>query len=134
MTLGRIVGFLIVLAIAGFVLNKMGVLNFDKSGAPSVNTGDTSSTDIDPFKRAEALFMAGSYGQALGAYQGALQKEPNHPEAATALFRIGKSAEEMKKGKEALAAYKEFAEKFPQDNRRARAQERIEYLQSQYGK
>lgn len=119
MTLGRLIVLLIVLGGVGFGIYKFGM--------PETNV---SAPEADPFTAADSEFGRSNYEQAINEYRAAIQKDPNSEKVVEATYRIALSYDKMKKRDEAIAAYREFIDKYPKDNRAQTARSREEYFKS----
>lgn len=134
----------IVAGVIGFVIYK-GVVKVDATGnvvldeaaansASSAASSATSSgpvTATDLYNKGDSKFITFSYGDAAEAYEAALRMDENHASASSAMYRLAKCYEEMKKPKEALAQYQKALAKHPSDTQATNAKKRIELLGGQ---
>ncbi len=135
----------IVAGVIGFVLYK-GVVKMDATGnvvvdqaaADSASSAASSATSSGPatatdlYNKGDAKFFSLiAYGDAAEAYEAALKMDENHASAASAMYRLSKCYEEMKKPKEALAQYQKALAKHPSDTQATNAKKRIELLGGQ---
>jgi TolA-binding protein len=126
--MGKFIGIILVIAvIVAAVLWQQGILKFGANGDVTLDQNKAAS-EVDPYTKANTEFNALQYEAAYASYRNALKEKPNDPEAATAYFCIGKCLAEMHRKDKAIAAYKEFVEKFPKDERVAPANKQIEIL------
>jgi tetratricopeptide (TPR) repeat protein len=134
----------IVVGVIGFIAYK-GVVKVDPSGnvvvdgAAASSVGDAASsatssgpaTATDLYNKGDSKFLTFSYGDAAEAYEAALKMDETHASASSAMYRLAKCYEEMKKPKEALAQYQKALVKFPTDTQASNAKKRIELLGGQ---
>ncbi|MCC7193691.1 MAG: tetratricopeptide repeat protein [Phycisphaeraceae bacterium] len=96
------------------------------SNAPAAGT----PAPDDLYLKGDQYFASNQYQAAADTYREAVQRNPDSPRAAEARYRIGKTLEDAKKPAEALAAYKEYIEKNPNDesSRINQAKKRIDFI------
>jgi TolA-binding protein len=126
--MGKLIGALLVTAaIVAAVLWQQGIIKFSADGAVSVDQ-NKAAAEVNSYTKATTEFNALQYEAAYASYRYALKDNPNDPEAPTAYFCIGKCLAEMHRKDKAIEAYKEFVQRYPQDERVAPANKQIELL------
>ncbi|MDH3583628.1 MAG: tetratricopeptide repeat protein [Phycisphaerae bacterium] len=85
------------------------------------------NAQLDPYDKAESLFVASAYEKALTAYGAALNQAPSDPRAVRAKFRVARCLDQLRRYSEALKTYREFVASRPNEKDMvATAKERIQ--------
>lgn len=89
--------------------------------------GAIPAANLSPEIEGNALFLQARYSEAMSKYREALKS--NDPETRMeAQYRIARCQEELGNEPAARAAYQAFMQKYPNDARARKAQERVELL------
>lgn len=129
MTIGKIIAVLALVAAAGFLAFKYGVVERSDDGSFNINEETIAAVKPGALTEADALFAQAKYEAALARYREGLADETDNESIAAARFRIARCLEKLGRNREAAKAYSHFASQFPNDNRAQEAKKKQEMLQ-----
>ena len=92
-----------------------------------VSAQDAKSQHIPSalYYQAECVFQAGDHAGAITVYQALIAQHENSPLLPTAIFALATTQQELEKSDEAVATYRLFLQKFPQDSKVAECRLRL---------
>ena len=116
-----------VVVVGAGVLVYMGVVAVDPEEGVSMETQQPEE-DTDHYAEGGQAFGLGNYETAINHYRVAIERDPLHPSAPIARYRIAKSFEDLNKLDKAITAYRAFAARHPEHQLARKAEERAAYL------
>lgn len=123
MTLKNIIILLVVVAAAYFAYDRF---------APKDKINDTvNNAEVDPYTKGATAFTGGMWDQVIEHYSAALADKPDDPRAVDAQKRIARALEKKKETTKAIAAYKAFIAKYPNDPETQKFKDRVEKMELQ---
>ena len=96
------------------------------TASPSASASASAGSSL--YNKAYTYGLESNYDLEISTYREALSKFPGDSHAPQAKYDIAKALEDTNKPDEALAAYKDFVDSYPDDSRVTAAKKRIDYL------
>ena len=121
----------VILAMVGGYMWYSGNIGTDSQGNLAVSAPDAPGVDApqaSKYAEGNMHFGASKYQSAIAAYEAALKEDPKDPQAPEAMYRIGKSYDELDRPQEAVDAYRRLIKEHPNSGQVGLATKRMGFL------